>query len=300
MIRQSPSIYFRISILVMILILISGCATGSGATIASNSSPQVIVQGNNSNKEEVQTIELDNCNGKGATTRTEQRSQSVDVTVSAELAAKLGVSADVISAEVQAAVGVSESHNAQSSTSIQLVAPPQTHMIFQLTWTGNEQIGIVQNLRASSIPIAFRSFTPTDVRFKSQSDIGCPGSGANVPQPIITLQIPQSDGTIQPVADYCYGKCWEYDNNARTMTWTGTKDGVEDIWQADGEPLEKIRAGYTAYFEINFPMKMEICMGSIDGTLVSRQCEFQVIDISAGRHTVVSAGPQGGFRVRPQ
>ena len=172
------SVCFGIIGLVTILLLVCGCTPPptSEPVSQSETSPQVIIQGDNPGKEEIQTIELDNCDGKADATRTEQRSQSVEVTISSEIAAKLGASAEVISAEVQAAVGVASSHVAGRSTSIQLVAPPRTRMIFQLVWTGKEQIGVVQNLRGSNIPIAFRSFTPTDVRIKSQSDIGCPDS----------------------------------------------------------------------------------------------------------------------------
>jgi hypothetical protein len=48
-------------------------------------------------------------------------------------------------------------------------------MVFELVWIGTEKFGIVQNIRNSGDPIAFQSFLPTDVRIKSQSDIGCPG-----------------------------------------------------------------------------------------------------------------------------
>lgn len=181
-----------LDIIVIIALLLCGCAPTpiSGEVPVSEITPQVIIQGSNSNKEEIQTIELDNCDGKGNAVRTEQRSQSIDVTISAELAAKLGASAEVISAEVHAAVGIANTQGAERSTSIQLAAPPGTRMIFQLVWTGEEQIGIVQNLRESNIPIAFQSFLPMDVRIKGQSDIGCPNPSE--PMPVITTQAPIS------------------------------------------------------------------------------------------------------------
>lgn len=118
--------------------------------------------------------------------------------------------------------------------------------------------------------------------------------------PILRLQAAgmESD-TSSPLSMPCYGKCWRYDDNARTMTWIGPNDGLEDIWQAEGEPLTKIRAGYTAIFEITIPMQMEICIGSVDGKVVSQQCKPQVIDLAPGTHMVTSPGPQGGFRVSP-
>lgn len=134
------------------------------------------MQGDTPGKEEVQPIELDNCNGKADTKRIEQRTRSIEATISSEIAAKFGASAEVLSAEVEAAVGAAMKWGAERSTSIELVAPPGTRMAFQLVWIGDEQVGIVQNLRAPNIPIAFRSFRPTDVRIKSQYDIGCPSS----------------------------------------------------------------------------------------------------------------------------
>lgn len=174
--------------LLTITLFLSGC-------IAPNSqvampAPQVIMQGDTPGQEEVQPIELDNCNGKGDTKRTEQRTRSIESTISAEIAAKFGASAEVLSAEVQAAVGAAMKWGAERSTSIELVAPPGTRMAFQLVWIGDEQVGIIQNLRASSIPIAFRSFKPTDVRIKSQYDIGCPPSSTQTPT---TLPLPATN-----------------------------------------------------------------------------------------------------------
>ena len=165
---------------VMALLLLSLCAcqptSSLGFPLAATPTPQVTIQGDNAGREEIQTIEIDNCDGKGDAIRTEQRSQSVEVTISPEIAARLGASIEVITAEIQATVGASTTRGTTRSTSIQLSAPPQTRMVFQLIWTGKEQIGVVQNLRGSSIPIAFSGFTPTDVRIKSQADTGCSGS----------------------------------------------------------------------------------------------------------------------------
>jgi hypothetical protein len=189
-----------IKFIVMLSVLFALCACQSTPTLEPSqvaNTTQVIIQGVSEGKEEIQTIEIDNCDGKGDATRTEQRSQSVDVTISAEIAAKIGASAEIISAEVQAAVGVANTQGKERSTSIQLTAPPGTRMLFQLMWTGKEQIGIVENIRGSSIPIAFRDFTPTDVRIKSQSDIGCPGS--NSPKPIVTSDASPTSTPIVPV-----------------------------------------------------------------------------------------------------
>jgi hypothetical protein len=103
-----------------------------------------------------------------------------------------------------------------------------------------------------------------------------------------------------PEPTLALGNAWVFDDNARTMTWVGPTDGSEDIWQADGEPIQKIRAGYTAYFSIDVSMKMKISIGTVDGKLISRQAHEKTIVITAGKHSVVSRGPQGGFRVFPE
>ncbi|MCI0561680.1 MAG: hypothetical protein MN733_24590 [Nitrososphaera sp.] len=168
----------------LVVLLVSACTATpiSDPESLAQATPEVNIQGDTPGKEEVQTIELDNCGGKADATRVEQRTQSVDVTISTEVAGKIGASVEVVSAEVQAAVGLAITPGSERSTSIQLVAPPDTRMVFELVWVGNEQIGVVQNIRNSDVPVAFRSFLPTDVRIRSQSDIGC--SGSSTPQPV--------------------------------------------------------------------------------------------------------------------
>ena len=162
----------------IILVLLGGCSTSAPPTASSSATPvpatKVIVQGVTEGKEITQTIDLNNCDGKSDAVRTEEYTTSVEVTVSAEMAASVGVSAEVISAEAQSAVTASLSQSGSKTTSIQLTAPPGTHMSFQITWVGSERVGVVQNVAGLKIPVAFRSFEPSDVRIKSQFDIGCP------------------------------------------------------------------------------------------------------------------------------
>ena len=158
------------------LLFLYGCGSSSEESSQIPSETEVVIQGNTQGKEVIQTLAINNCDGKSDLSRIEEYAQSVDVTISTEIAATIGASAEIISAEVQAAVGAGTTQSGSRSMSIQLTAPPQTHMQFQLIWTGNEQIGVVQNLRGSHIPIAFQGFIPTDVRIKSQNDIGCPGT----------------------------------------------------------------------------------------------------------------------------
>src|SRR5688500_8105988 len=47
-------------------------------------------------------------------------------------------------------------------------------------------------------------------------------------QGIIATSLPQA--TLPRPSGLCFGECWEYDDNHRTMTWTRLADGTEDIW----------------------------------------------------------------------
>lgn len=194
MTRLPAPALLSIMVLLVIGLFLSGCVAPSSPVLDSQAPTpalEVIMQGDTPGREEVQAIDLDNCHGKANLTRTEQRTLYVKSTISAEIAVKFGVSAEVLSGEVQAAVGASKEVEPGRSTSIELAAPPGTHMAFQLVWIGDEQIGIVQNLRGLNIPIAFSSFMPTDVRLKSQYDIGCPMSGANQPLASPTAMVPR-------------------------------------------------------------------------------------------------------------
>lgn len=176
-------------------IALLGCTPPQSGTIPPpNSDTQVVLQNEDDNYEVIQEFDLDNCDGKADATRTEHRSSSIDVTVSTELAARIGASVQAISADVQAAVGTALSIGGERGTSIQLNAPPNTHMFFQLAWVGKSRIGVVQNISGSNIPIAFQSFTPDNVRIKSQYDIGCPAT------PIPDTDQPTTQPTITTVA----------------------------------------------------------------------------------------------------
>jgi hypothetical protein len=170
------------SIVVLVLAVAACGGNPSGVEPAAEllqATPGITVQNTTSDAEETQLIPLYNCDGKAEYKRTEVRSQSIEAQISAELAAQIGVSAEVAHAAVQAAVGGALTSGSARGTSIELVAPPGTNMEIQLVWKGDEQVGVVQNILGSDVPIAFRSFSPIDVRVKSQYDIGCP-----TPKPI--------------------------------------------------------------------------------------------------------------------
>jgi len=151
--------------------------------------PTVTVQSQVPNAEETQLIQLDNCDGKADLTRTEERAQSIEAEISAEVAAQIGASAQVVYGNVQTAVGAALKSGNARGTAIQLVAPPGSRMEYQLIWIGDEEVGVVQNILNSDVPIAFRSFSASDVRIKSQYDLGCSAS------PLHTDDIEQAEGT---------------------------------------------------------------------------------------------------------
>lgn len=308
------SVYFLFILSVALL----GCNTTppSDPISQGTSETAVVLQSETDNHEVIQEFDLNNCDGKADATRTEHRSSSIDVTISAELAATIGASAQVISAEVQAAVGTALRIGGDRGTSIELKAPPNTHMFFQLAWVGKSRIGVVQNVSGSNIPVAFQSFTPDNVRIKSQYDIGCHVTPAPVTQPAETQspivpeptrknQSPPSFTPVAPAATlgasgcdgYNWETCWVYDHSKRTMNWVGREEGPSDIGQ-DGEALSYIRSGYTAIFTISTEMKIYICVGQVNGESIGT-CP-QTLNIAPGTYTVSgSTGESGGFRVYP-
>lgn len=170
--------------LVTTCLLVFAVSVSAGCQAAIVPESRVLLQGEVLNQEEIQRLELYNCDGKSEVTRTESRGFSVSVTVSEEIAASVGASAEVISAEVEKLVGASQSDSVQRDTAVTLAAPPQTWMRFELVWNGPLRIGVVQNFRATTIPIAFSSFVPEDVRIRSQEDLGCPTGVASAVTPI--------------------------------------------------------------------------------------------------------------------
>lgn len=170
------SIWKMVSIIFLSIILLGCGSTLSPEPTAIEETDRettVLIQDENNNAEVLQEFALNNCNGKSDATRIEQRSTSIDVSVSTEIAARIGASAQVISAEVETAVGAGLSVGNEQITSVELNAPPGTHMFFQIVWVGKSQTGVAQNVAGSDIPIAFQSFNPKDFRIKSQYDIGC-------------------------------------------------------------------------------------------------------------------------------
>jgi hypothetical protein len=85
------------------------------------------------------------------------------------------------------------------------------------------------------------------------------------------------------------------------MTWTGPGDGSVDIWQRPGTPHhQRVQAGAVAVVVAAVPMRIELCVGTINGRAISRECQPEIINVAPGRYEIVSPGPQGGFRAARQ
>ncbi len=124
--------------------------------------------------------------------------------------------------------------------------------------------------------------------------------------PVRTAVVPTVISTqTQPVTvveTYCYGECWVYDENARTMRWTGYSDGREDVWQPQGTSLERVRAGYTVIFgPMLVPGEIFACRLVIDGEVRKNACDGANVFVPAGVELrVISDGNVGGFRWCPR
>jgi hypothetical protein len=131
---------------------------------------------------------------------------------------------------------------------------------------------------------------------------------ATVSQAIATTRVPPTQSAVvtQPssLASYCYGTCWQYDENSRTMTWTGPLDGTEDIWQGDEISLSRIRNGWTAIFgPVSVPGEIEACVLTLDGQIVVNSCDGvqhpYPVDANKSYQVTSAHSEVGGFRWKP-
>jgi hypothetical protein len=134
---------------------------------------------------ELETIRLNNCDGKADTTQVVERGQTVQI----EGGAQLGVSIEVI----QAAVTGKYSKGFSYKKSQMLTAPPGTNMEFTLEWTMEERVGTVAKDGQAATKAGYRYIIPTYVQISSQKDFGCAGSS----QP--TLPAPSASKVTPPI-----------------------------------------------------------------------------------------------------
>jgi hypothetical protein len=215
------------STFVAIAILITSCNTpvSSPPTSIPGDESKVIIQNEIDGDEVIQKFDIFNCDGKAEVTRSESRSFTVDLTISAELAAKIGASAEVLSAEIQATIGTALGVGKSQETTIEVKAPPGTHMFFELAWVGTSISGTVQNLKGSSVQIPFQSFKPKNVRIQRQYDNGCPSPTSSSNQDTI-IPPPMNDSNLicgEQVTGQALAKC--IGGKADFWTYRGT-----DVW----------------------------------------------------------------------
>lgn len=134
---------------------------------------------------ELETIRLNNCDGKADTTQVVERGQTVQI----EGGAQLGVSIEVI----QAAVTGKYSKGFSYKKSQMLTAPPRTNMEFTLEWTMEDRVGTVARDGQTTAKAGYRYIIPTYVQIRSQKDLGCAGSS----QP--TLPAPSASKVTPPI-----------------------------------------------------------------------------------------------------
>lgn len=181
------------------------------------------------------------------------------------------------------------------STAWDLPAEPNSIMEYTLMWREIWQPGYVD------VTLADQSILRINVKYRTgiQSDIigqrklDCT-SGQAVSTQVVSIPTENS----WTYSTYCYGNCWQYDTNARTMTWTGPTDGTEDIWQPQGEPLQNIRNGYIAIITTTVPGEIFSCILTVNGQPVQNSCGLY--KISAGTYEITSSNSSiGGFRWCP-
>lgn len=194
----------------------------------------------------------------------------------------------------------------QQGTGWNLPAEPNTSVIYTIMWREIWQRGYV------NVTLADQSVVRVNVRFRTgfQSEIvgkqvqSCDGTQQPTDAAPQVTQRPTTPPVSSDVTTYCYGQCWQYDENTRTMTWTGPTDGREDIWQGDDLSLSRIRSGWTAIFgPVSVPGEIEACVLTLNGQTVVNSCDDvqHPYPVEANKsYQVTSAHSEvGGFRWKP-
>lgn len=119
-----------------------------------------------------------------------------------------------------------------------------------------------------------------------------------------STRLPTPGASANSNIDLCYGKCWQYDQSNRTMTWVGPLDGAEDIWQGDEASLSRIRSGWiTIIGPLDVPGEIEACVLTLNGQTVASSCngEQHLYQVPADNlYQITSESLDfGGFRWKP-
>lgn len=192
-----------------------------------------------------------------------------------------------------------ESANSRLDT-IVMSAAAGTHVVYTIVWeeqTFNSVVQYSSDGKVYEVPYTYVLSVPKiDKSYNVICDgnnTGNNGSGNIIPtQPVIISQ-PQT-------TKICYGQCWKFDDSSRTMTWYGLSNGTEDIWQPDGEALQKIREGYTAIITTSVPGEIFSCILAVNGETVNNSCNGFLYQVPAGTFQIKSQNNDvGGFRWCP-
>lgn len=299
---------------IFILAMLAGCsptASPAGNAGLSSSAQNYQVEIINLTEPVYETIRTEsidqpNCNGTGDVDNVVERTMGINHSI--ELGLGLTVDIDgklelfgtgvdlgaAISSELGYQYGIIES----ISRSITVRAAPKTHVVHTVKLSEVWESGtarVISNGEAIDIPFRFRANFSIDLL--ESAPVSCPTEQSAIQQ-IQATNTPalSSQTNINLSLPFCFGNCWEYDENARTMTWTRPADGTEDVWQPQDNALQKIRNGYTAIFTTTISGEIFACTMVMNGQSIN---SCGLYEVPAGTYQITSSGNNGGFRWCP-
>ncbi|MCP4367738.1 MAG: hypothetical protein GY797_06445 [Deltaproteobacteria bacterium] len=288
---------------------------------------EVIRSGGFEERVETEQMPQNNCDGKSSfafsVSRERTLEQSVDLTLQGQGEGELEIAgkpmevgaAGKIKAAIGAAYGQSGSKSISDSGGMEFTIEAGDFPIYTIVWREKWEKGYITvegDGDTEQIPYLYQTTARpelVDVEYKDcvagellQKQSEETNSSEDVSISTNTPKPPTATPSSQPTSgEYCYGNCWQYDDNARTMTWTRPGDKTEDIWQPSGEALQKIRDGYTAIFKTSVPGEIIACVLTVNGEIVKNSCDGVLYQIPSGSYQVTSANNDaGGFRWCPE
>jgi hypothetical protein len=306
--------------LVIFVFVFTGCQSNNPTVTSGQQAPNgeiedihVVNTESVESRVDTETFGLPNCGGTGEIHQTLGTHASIfkSVTVGVKATIKGGGEVEIpetvkLKLEIAVEASYQETYETASSRldTIDMPAAAGTHVVYEIGWYEQTYSSIVKYASDGQIyeaPYIYKLRVP---KIDSSSNLECvdnnPGNN-NLGNSESQESIP-STPLSSSSAGYCYGGCWQYDENAKTMTWTGSGDGAEDIWQGDEIALKRIRDGWTAIFSTNVPGEIESCVLNVDGQDVINSCDGMknTYKVTAGSFQVMSANTTiGGFRWKP-
>lgn len=321
----------RIGFIISCAIIIStmGCdfIVQSGVesqTTPSIAGPSSITERNDLGEEIIRTTTtatVRNCGG-GITSTTVIYSSAVENAVEWTVGVQSGVGATIggnyvpggldLSVVLSGAIAPQLRATNEQSVAHTLQGPPNVVMEYEIQWdiSWRKTSLVVTTPLGTNQNVLVRYVANISSQIIGERSFSCDGSRI-VPTTqmatVATIQQPAATSAdLQPTQPsnasyYTYGFGWQSDDAARTMTWIGPTDGREDVWQPSGDPLNDIRAGYTAIFgPMDVPGEIFACVLTLNGQQVKNSCEGANVSVEAGKvYRVISSGPVGGFRWCP-